>query len=1539
MRGTVTDADGPVRLARVIVQADDAQGDTLAVDFTDVSGSFAVTIAGTPSDGTPVATDYAIGAAFPNPATGARAVVRYTTPGGRPETAEVETFDMLGRRVTAGGPLLAGIYAFRLRFADGSVSETRKLTVAQSGVRVVAEQAMGVLDFGPPAVQAGVRIAATVYVTVERAGYVTETRTVDAAGGADLSVTLTAAATPTAAIALPPSVPSGTAVTLDGSGSAGASGEALRYSWAFGDGERGGTARVPHVYTAPGTYEVTLTVQGAFGATARTTAQIEVTNPPAPAGAAPVRVVVTGTTGGVIPDVAVSLVGGSASATTDGEGVAVIAGVPTGVPVALAVSKDGFATQRIALDLPAAAEQATTVEVTLGARQPAQTLRQAERGGTVGGVEGVRVELPVLGLVRADGTPVEGDVTVSLTPVDVSDEDEIGAFPGAFAGVTPDGPAPLILSYGVAEYVFEQGGEELDLAPGKTATIEIPIYAAQDETGADVEVGDPFPLWSLDETTGEWVLEGEGVVVASAASPTGLAFRAEVTHFSWWNCDVAPDPYFITPQLEGADGVPPLDPGETATIEGFIDGPGPGGRPSSVSTPATSAPLPVPPDRDVELIATARGGTLRGSAVVNGEAGESGTVTLVLTPIGGASGGSMAPDTSFVETLDTLDDVDVYTVFVAEGQVVRAVVGRSAGSSLSGAATVTGPDGSLIETQPYGFSPGSLTFLTTETGLYTLTVSATTSAPGAYTVDLIGRTPQAIAPGTDVSLAVGGGGELAVYTFEGTASQPFNLYLGSDDLSSASAQVIAPDGAELFDLSTRLNLTKFDLLPMDGTYAILIEVPSGPGTLVTSLRSVPTVEIGDVLAGSLREGERWDYLLMPAEDRLVRGGFYSPEAEGRASVIPLGGLPGSSAFNVQRLDAGTTYRLQVLATEPISSFTAAAAPVALPEPLTFDSAGRAEVDGEIEIPGGLRLYEIDMPTGSGLMAHLLAGGDSPLGTDASIGLARLRSDGSFPTFLDVIRPGSFVADGRREGSPDGVLEALGDRLEGNHGFVIAVGPESQVATGAGRVGDTPTGTFTLRADVVAPDAAIEVDDDLAECPSADTRSVRAAMFAATAGTTVTACAGRYADVVGVPVLDGATLEGTDRDDVVLAHAVPATRSSSSVVVSGSWEDGAFTLRELTLEPTGLGANLRGENLTVERVTVRPAAGVEAGTISGFITGRSLAAGTSRNDAKFEDIRVESAESGVSSTTGTGVRVLGSTFTGASSSGMVSIQGDDVTVQGNTFEMTEGQAIRLGLGGSYTNLSIVDNTVTIDGDNQDNSDIIQVVADGTSASTVRGNVITVATNRAGFLDRALRVKSGADAQVTVEDNEVTVTGDVEIAGLDAEAGGRSEIVVRNNVFDGVKSSSAFRLTVRTGGRVGFVNNSVRTADDADPSAAAPLVTVGSDFGASALPITVVNNVFQGAGGIGIQTGSGRAIASDYNLFFGFASPYGDDTLVGGNDIVGQDPQFSGDRLDVAASSPAVNAGASAAAFPDVPADDIDGTTRPQGAAVDIGAHEQ
>jgi cysteine-rich repeat protein len=106
----------------------------------------------------------------------------------------------------------------------------------------------------------------------------------------------------------------------------------------------------------------------------------------------------------------------------------------------------------------------------------------------------------------------------------------------------------------------------VQLAPGKTASLEIVLPEAM---MPKVQVGDSIPAWWLDLDAGVWREDGVGVVQASMAEPGKLAWVAQVTHFTWWNCDApwtnkncfivpvhAPDGNAIgTGQTVGAAGV------------------------------------------------------------------------------------------------------------------------------------------------------------------------------------------------------------------------------------------------------------------------------------------------------------------------------------------------------------------------------------------------------------------------------------------------------------------------------------------------------------------------------------------------------------------------------------------------------------------------------------------------------------------------------------------------------------------------------------------------------------------------------------------------------------------------------------------------------------------------------------------------------------------------------------------------------------------------------------------------------------------------
>jgi PKD repeat protein len=79
---------------------------------------------------------------------------------------------------------------------------------------------------------------------------------------------------------VPRNATSGTAVQFNARPSSDSDGRVVEYEWAFGDGSRKFGPRPQHVYNRSGTYNATLTVTDEHGATATTTATVEIVNRP-----------------------------------------------------------------------------------------------------------------------------------------------------------------------------------------------------------------------------------------------------------------------------------------------------------------------------------------------------------------------------------------------------------------------------------------------------------------------------------------------------------------------------------------------------------------------------------------------------------------------------------------------------------------------------------------------------------------------------------------------------------------------------------------------------------------------------------------------------------------------------------------------------------------------------------------------------------------------------------------------------------------------------------------------------------------------------------------------------------------------------------------------------------------------------------------------------------------------------------------------------------------------------------------------------------
>jgi hypothetical protein len=291
-------------------------------------------------------------------------------------------------------------------------------------------------------------------------------------------------------------------------------------------------------------------------------------------------------------------IGNTVVATTGPDGRASIATAASPTQM-LKLSKDGFADQfkPYAVSRPGARG---LLQVTMMARAASQVIANIEQGAIVTGPDGARLTLPTNALVGPGAAPVSGSVTISMTPVDVSGA-EVGAFPGLFEGFASNGAPVSIASFGTVEYLITQAGQTLQLAPGKNATLEIPIYPMLREDGSAVAGGQTLPLWFLDETTGLWREEASAVVEASMQSPSGFIARGVVSHFSWWNLDVTQNPGFLRIR-----GFAPPGYAIAPNVDAFIAAVAVGGGPTRIASTTfpgdlRSLPMPVPPDLDIAI--------------------------------------------------------------------------------------------------------------------------------------------------------------------------------------------------------------------------------------------------------------------------------------------------------------------------------------------------------------------------------------------------------------------------------------------------------------------------------------------------------------------------------------------------------------------------------------------------------------------------------------------------------------------------------------------------------------------------------------------------------------------------------------------------------------------------------------------------------------------------------------------------------------------------------------------------------------------------
>ncbi len=149
-------------------------------------------------------------------------------------------------------------------------------------------------------------------------------------------------------------------------------------------------------------------------------------------------------------------------------------------------------------------------------------------GGTVTVTGGLMLSFPANAIVIAStNAAYTGTVNVTGYKIDPTSADLPRIMPGDLRGLNTESQLQLLTSYGMAAVELTgAGGELLQIAPGKKATMTMPIPAT-----IIASAPASIPLWYFDETIGLWKQEG-------TATKTGSNYVGDVSHFSFWNYDV-----------------------------------------------------------------------------------------------------------------------------------------------------------------------------------------------------------------------------------------------------------------------------------------------------------------------------------------------------------------------------------------------------------------------------------------------------------------------------------------------------------------------------------------------------------------------------------------------------------------------------------------------------------------------------------------------------------------------------------------------------------------------------------------------------------------------------------------------------------------------------------------------------------------------------------------------------------------------------------------------------------------------------------------
>ena len=145
--------------------------------------------------------------------------------------------------------------------------------------------------------------------------------------------------------------------------------------------------------------------------------------------------------------------------------------------------------------------------------------------------------------IKSTGAVYTGTVNVYAEYIDPTATDISSRVPGSFIGKDATNLYTLQSTGMIAVELESTSGQPLQLVTDKSATILMPIPATLlSKAPATIDT------WSLDEQ-GVWKKEG-------TATKSGNVYEMQVTHFSFWNCDVPANAIYLTLHVQDQNSNP-----------------------------------------------------------------------------------------------------------------------------------------------------------------------------------------------------------------------------------------------------------------------------------------------------------------------------------------------------------------------------------------------------------------------------------------------------------------------------------------------------------------------------------------------------------------------------------------------------------------------------------------------------------------------------------------------------------------------------------------------------------------------------------------------------------------------------------------------------------------------------------------------------------------------------------------------------------------------------------------------------------------------